>query len=97
MATHDADISLDTMPIDELLTMRRDIDALLEVKGTAMQKLLYEIERRIGRLQIPRPKRQPKYRGPNGETWGGRGRRPDWIVAALKNGRTLASLAVGKR
>jgi DNA-binding protein H-NS len=97
MATNDADISLNTMPIDELLTMRRDIDALLEAKGTAMQKLLYEIESRIGRLRIPRPTRQPKYRGPNGETWSGRGRRPDWIVAALKSGRTLASMTVRKR
>lgn len=31
-----------------------------------------------------------KYRGPNGEGWtGGRGRKPDWILAALKAGEDI--------
>lgn len=31
-----------------------------------------------------------KYRGPNGETWvGGRGRKPDWILAALEEGKDI--------
>lgn len=31
-----------------------------------------------------------KYRGPNGEGWtGGRGRKPDWILAALKAGKDI--------
>lgn len=30
---------------------------------------------------------QPKYRGPNGELWGGgRGRKPDWVLSVLKAG-----------
>lgn len=36
-----------------------------------------------------------KYRGPNGETWsGGRGRKPQWVVQALKEGRDLEEFAV---
>lgn len=36
-----------------------------------------------------------KYRGPNGETWsGGRGRKPQWVVQALKDGRNLEDFAV---
>ena len=36
-----------------------------------------------------------KYRGPNGETWsGGRGRKPQWVVQALKDGRSLDEFAV---
>ncbi|HET8743975.1 MAG TPA: H-NS histone family protein [Ramlibacter sp.] len=36
-----------------------------------------------------------KYRGPNGETWsGGRGRKPQWVVQALKEGRNLEDFAV---
>jgi DNA-binding protein H-NS len=36
-----------------------------------------------------------KYRGPNGETWsGGRGRKPQWVVQALKDGRSLEEFAV---
>jgi DNA-binding protein H-NS len=31
-----------------------------------------------------------KYRGPKGETWvGGRGRKPDWILAAIKAGKDI--------
>ncbi len=36
-----------------------------------------------------------KFRGPNGEAWsGGRGRKPDWVVRALKEGRSLDEFAV---
>lgn len=36
-----------------------------------------------------------KYRGPNGETWsGGRGRKPQWVVEALQQGRNLEDFAV---
>jgi DNA-binding protein H-NS len=31
-----------------------------------------------------------KYRGPNGETWGGgRGRKPQWVVDALAKGKNI--------
>jgi DNA-binding protein H-NS len=36
-----------------------------------------------------------KYRGPNGETWsGGRGRKPQWVMQALKEGRDIEEFAV---
>ncbi len=36
-----------------------------------------------------------KYRGPNGETWsGGRGRKPDWVMKALKDGKNIEDFAV---
>lgn len=36
-----------------------------------------------------------KYRGPNGETWGGgRGRKPRWIQEALKAGKKIEDFAV---
>ena len=31
----------------------------------------------------------PKYRGPSGETWAGRGVKPRWLVAAIKGGKKL--------
>lgn len=30
----------------------------------------------------------PKFKGPNGETWSGRGRTPVWLTAAEKAGKT---------
>lgn len=36
-----------------------------------------------------------KYRGPNGETWGGgRGRKPQWVVNALAQGKNLEDFRV---
>ena len=36
----------------------------------------------------------PKYRGPAGELWTGRGRQPTWLVAALAGGQTLDDLQI---
>ena len=37
----------------------------------------------------------PKYRGPNGETWGGgRGRKPQWVVNALAKGKNIEEFRV---
>ena len=35
-----------------------------------------------------------KYRGPNGETWAGRGMKPVWLREQLDGGRSLADFAV---
>lgn len=35
-----------------------------------------------------------KYRGPNGETWSGRGLMPRWITVLLERGHKLAELEV---
>jgi DNA-binding protein H-NS len=38
----------------------------------------------------------PKYRGPSGETWAGRGARPRWLVAAIKGGKKLEVFLIDK-
>jgi DNA-binding protein H-NS len=35
-----------------------------------------------------------KFRGPNGETWSGRGLMPRWLAAQVANGKTKESFAV---
>jgi DNA-binding protein H-NS len=35
-----------------------------------------------------------KYRGPNGEEWSGRGRRPNWVTEAMKGDKKLEDFAV---
>ena len=51
-----------------------------------------------GRRSAPAPrtggKVPPKYRGPNGELWTGRGRKPAWVVAQLGSGRSLAEFEI---
>ena len=38
----------------------------------------------------------PKYRGPSGETWAGRGARPRWLVAVIKGGKKLHDFLIDK-
>lgn len=36
----------------------------------------------------------PKYRGPNGETWTGRGRQPKWLAALIAEGHALEEFLI---
>jgi DNA-binding protein H-NS len=44
------------------------------------------------------PKVFPKYRNPQipGETWSGRGKRPRWLVAAMKSGRKIEDFKISE-
>lgn len=46
----------------------------------------------------PRGKVAPKYKNPdNGaQTWTGRGRQPLWVSEAIRNGKSLESMLIGK-
>ena len=37
---------------------------------------------------------KPKFRGPGGETWAGRGRKPKWLEKALAAGRSLEEFRI---
>jgi DNA-binding protein H-NS len=39
----------------------------------------------------------PKYRGPSGDTWAGRGAKPRWLVAAIKEGKKLENFLIDKK
>jgi hypothetical protein len=51
---------------------------------------------RGGRSALKGMKVPPKYRGPSGETWAGRGARPRWLVAAIKGGKKLDDFLIDK-
>jgi DNA-binding protein H-NS len=51
---------------------------------------------RGGRRSLKGMKVAPKFRGPGGETWAGRGARPRWLVAAIKGGKKLEDFAIEK-
>ncbi len=64
------------------------------------------LDRSIGGETIGLPRRRvrslrgrkvpPKYRGPSGDTWAGRGARPRWLVAAIKEGKKLDEFLIDK-
>jgi DNA-binding protein H-NS len=93
---------LSSMPIEALIKMRDDINAVLSRKADELQS---QIARLNGGTTIsPMPRRRgstlagrkvaPKYRGPNGELWSGRGARPRWLVPLLKKGKKLDSFLI---
>jgi DNA-binding protein H-NS len=101
----DADIK--NMTASELLALRDKIDLRLDDLAKELERQLLEI--RDGAHGESRPalkKRRgiaslrlsPKYRNPAdpSQTWAGRGKRPNWLVAALKTGKKLESFAIKK-
>src|ERR1700756_3454184 len=86
-----ANVNLSRMNVEALMDLRVRVDEML-VEHRA--KLIEQLERiavvggtrvvRGGGAALKGMKVPPKYRGPSGETWAGRGARPRWLVAAIK-------------
>jgi len=89
--------------IDKRLTeKRRDLEKQLSLLGAAARRG----PRGAGGLRMAGASRRtsamkgrkvpPKYRGPDGETWAGRGAQPRWLAAALKDGKKLEDFLIEK-
>ena len=90
-----AKVSLSRMNVESLIELRDQVDQRLRENRVEMQKQLERMHRAIpvigGRRVAQGGQREsalrgrkvpPKYRGPSGETWAGRGVRPRWLVSA---------------
>ena len=89
---------LQNMGIDALLELRDSVDAALSSAGKIVQDQLARVG--VGVARKPGRKRRniaPKYRGPKGETWAGRGLRPRWLTALVKQGHTIEQFSVDKQ
>jgi DNA-binding protein H-NS len=98
-------INLSKMDIAALATLRKQVDVALSVQRTKLEKQLqalgssivsFERGRGAGRRSLKGTKVAPKYRGPSGETWAGRGATPRWLEAAIKEGKKLESFLIDK-
>jgi DNA-binding protein H-NS len=100
-------VNLSGMNVEALMDLRSRVDEMLLEHRAEIEKQLERVDRTIvvvGRLRIVRGGRSalkgrkvpPKYRGPSGETWAGRGARPRWLVAAIKGGRKLEDFLIDK-
>lgn len=98
---------LASMSVDELLRLRDEITAVLGKKADELKEQLSLLS---GGQAPPRARRgrprgsalrgrkvAPKYRGPGGETWTGRGIKPRWLSAALKDGKKLDDFLIARR
>jgi DNA-binding protein H-NS len=93
---------LNQKSVDELWALHEQVVQLLTSKITAEKAVL---EKRLKELHLdalgastkrPYPPVRPKYRNPAepSETWAGRGKRPRWVVAALKKGKHLEDFRI---
>jgi DNA-binding protein H-NS len=75
---------------------RRRKDALAEIEEIARAKGFSLAELTGGAAPRKRAPATAKYANPadKSETWSGRGRKPRWVEAALKSGKSLADLAI---
>lgn len=73
---------------------KREALAAVEEKAKALGFSLTDLVKASGAKT--RKPAKPKYANPanKSETWTGRGRRPRWVEAALKSGKTLDDLAI---
>ena len=96
--------SIASMSVDALFKLRDDISKVLASRASELQRQLSRLTggeignaKRRGRPPGRKSKKvAPKYRGPKGVTWAGRGLKPRWLSAELKKGRKLEDFAVKK-
>ena len=95
--------NLNAMSAGDLIKLKNEIAAVLDRKARELKRELALLGGKNGgspdkNRRGPRPGRKvaPKYRGPNGELWSGRGLTPRWLSAELKKGKKLESFAIRK-
>ena len=97
-------VNLSRMSVDALMDLRKRVDETLHRRRAELEKQLEKIAVGGGRRGVVRGlqsalkgrKVPPKYRGPSGETWAGRGAKPRWLVAAIKRGKRLDDFLIDK-
>ena len=91
--------SLETLSNEALCKLRDEIAQLLNSRAEGLQR---EIDQLIGGAAAANRMRRsgiirkvaPKYRGPKGETWSGRGLKPRWLTAAMNEGKELQDFLI---
>lgn len=84
-------------PTPHIDAVAADLEIDLQVIKDQVKELLKPKAKKPAAVATKKAAAKPgamdiKYRGPNGETWTGRGQQPAWVKAALKRGQTLQQL-----
>jgi DNA-binding protein H-NS len=97
--------NLSRMDVGSLMDLRDQVDRRLREHRVELQRQLERMALLGGeRVQRGRPggsvlrgrKVPPKYRSPSGDTWAGRGARPSWLEAAIKEGKKFENFLIEK-
>jgi DNA-binding protein H-NS len=99
-------LNLKSMSASDLIDLRDQVNNILSGKVSAERKALEQSLRRLdafgrGRAgkaakahALAGKKVAPKYKGPNGETWTGRGLKPRWLAEALQGGSKIEDFLI---
>ena len=83
--------------VDEALTgYRSTLERQLAALGSSVASLGGKVARGMRGSKLKGMKVAPKYRGPDGDTWAGRGATPRWLKAAIKEGGKLEDFLIDK-
>jgi DNA-binding protein H-NS len=98
-----AKINLSGLTVEALMDLRERVDEALHKRRAELEQQLERMAVvggarvvRRGRSALKGRKVPPKYRGPKGETWAGRGAKPRWLVAAIKGGKKPDDFLIDK-
>ena len=102
-----AKINLSRMDVQALIDLRKQVEDTLVSQRSTLEKQLAALGGSIASIggkvarggrgsALKGKKVAPKYRGPDGETWAGRGATPRWLKAAIKDGKKLESFLINK-
>ena len=99
-----AKVNLSEMSVEALMDLRKRVDQMLFERRAEIEKRLERMVAGVGGARAVRGggsplrgiKVPPKYRSPSDETWAGRGARPRWLVAAIKDGKKLDDFLIDK-
>ena len=99
-----AKVNLSGLNVEALMDLRTRVDETLVKRRADIERQLAKMDVAVvggarvarGGSRLKGKKVTPKYRGPKGETWAGRGARPRWLEAAIKGGKKLDDFLIDK-
>lgn len=92
--------SLSSMDVQSLMDLRKRVEGALVEHRAVLEKQLAllggdKVARRGRRKSTLKGRKvPPKYRDRSGNTWAGRGAKPRWLVAAIKEGRKIEDFLI---
>jgi DNA-binding protein H-NS len=94
------------LDFQSLLELRDQVDEAMSGYRSTLEKQLAALGGSVASLggKVARGERRslkgmkvpPKFKGPAGELWAGRGAKPRWLVAAMKEGGKIEDFAIEK-
>ena len=102
---HSKIASFATLSNEALCKLRDEITALLNDRAERLRKEAdrltaiangEDVYRYRNKSKAARKKTAPKYQGPNGKTWSGRGIKPRWLSSAIMEGKKLEDFLITK-